>query len=82
MNNETIAASEQTSNPADGESVLNGGLEVKKTTHWCSFCGLGNMDSKVKYMVASEDANICDLCIEVCRDIIGEGRRIKDTSNA
>ena len=81
MTNKTIAAQEQDSKPADGESDLNAELEVKKTTHWCSFCGLGNMDAKVKYMVASEDANICDLCIEVCRDIIGEGRRIKDTSN-
>jgi hypothetical protein len=31
MNNETIAAPEQTSNPADGKSVLNDGLCVTAT---------------------------------------------------
>ena len=36
----------------------------KNHTHFCSFCGKGNLD--VEHMVAGDAAAICVGCIEIC----------------
>ena len=55
-------------------SELNGGLELKPT-HTCSFCGLKNNSNHVQHMIVTDNAVICDICVEVCRDILGKKRR-------
>ena len=49
---------------------------VEKKTIYCSFCGKSEHDALV--MVAGPDVFICDVCIEACRDIVGEHRIKKD----
>ncbi len=41
-----------------------------KTPH-CSFCGKAK--SEVKQLIAADDANICNECIELCTDLIADG---------
>jgi len=43
----------------------------KKLFH-CSFCGKPDRD--VEQMIAGPDVFICNVCVEICRDIIGESR--------
>lgn len=52
-------------------------------TYWCSFCGKSPLD--VEAIITAHSAldagiivNICDECIELCRDIIGAGRMKKN----
>jgi ATP-dependent Clp protease ATP-binding subunit ClpX len=36
----------------------------------CSFCGKG--EKEVRKLIAGPNVFICDECVEVCQDIIGE----------
>ena len=49
-----------------------------KTPH-CSFCGKSKED--VKQLIAAEDANICNECIELCTDLIADGDTDSDSSD-
>lgn len=44
---------------------------AKDKTPQCSFCGKSKDD--VEQLIAAEDANICNECIELCTDLIAEG---------
>ncbi|WP_230661720.1 ATP-dependent protease ATP-binding subunit ClpX [Psychrobacter sp. I-STPA10] len=44
---------------------------AKNKTPQCSFCGKSKDD--VDQLIAAEDANICNECIELCTDLIAEG---------
>ena len=44
---------------------------AKNKTPQCSFCGKSKDD--VSQLIAAEDANICNECIELCTDLIAEG---------
>jgi ClpX C4-type zinc finger len=46
-----------------------GGNDTKNTLY-CSFCG--KSQPEVRKLIAGPTAFICDECIELCRDIIGE----------
>jgi ATP-dependent Clp protease ATP-binding subunit ClpX len=41
-----------------------------KNTLYCSFCGKSQRE--VRKLIAGPTAFICDECIELCKDIIGE----------
>lgn len=51
---------------------------AKDTTPHCSFCGKSKED--VKQLIAAEDANICNECIELCTDLITDGDSAIDGS--
>jgi ribosome-binding protein aMBF1 (putative translation factor) len=55
-----------------GLSDSNAGLG-HKATHWCSFCGKSNTDSK-HIIVGESGSCICSDCVEFCRDIVGQYR--------
>lgn len=42
----------------------------------CSFCGKSK--DEVKQLIAAEDANICNECIELCTDLIENGDELDD----
>ena len=44
---------------------------AKNKTPQCSFCGKSKED--VDQLIAAEDANICNECIELCTDLIADG---------
>ncbi|MDO5768015.1 MAG: ATP-dependent protease ATP-binding subunit ClpX [Psychrobacter sp.] len=44
---------------------------AKDNTPKCSFCGKSKED--VKQLIAADDANICNECIELCTDLISDG---------
>ena len=46
------------------------GGSVSKNTLYCSFCG--KSQHEVRKLIAGPTVFICDECIELCRDIIGE----------
>ena len=46
-----------------------------KTPH-CSFCGKAK--SEVKQLIAADDANICNECIELCTDLIADSADSED----
>jgi ribosome-binding protein aMBF1 (putative translation factor) len=46
-----------------------------EATHWCSFCGKSNNESK-HIIVAESGVCICSDCVELCRDIIGQYRML------
>ena len=49
-------------------SKVNGG-ETKKPLH-CTFCG--KSQHEVRKLIAGQAVFICDECVELCMDIIGE----------
>jgi ATP-dependent Clp protease ATP-binding subunit ClpX len=49
-------------------SKVNGG-ETKKPLH-CTFCG--KSQHEVRKLIAGPTVFICDECVELCMDIIGE----------
>ncbi|WP_182407410.1 ATP-dependent protease ATP-binding subunit ClpX [Psychrobacter sp. GP33] len=49
-----------------------------KTPH-CSFCGKAK--SEVKQLIAADDANICNECIELCTDLIADSADSEDTDS-
>ena len=58
-------------------SVLEGGSEMSKTGGsdtknplYCSFCG--KSQHEVRKLIAGPTVFICDECVELCMDIIGE----------
>lgn len=44
---------------------------AKDKTPQCSFCGKAK--DEVKQLIAADDANICNECIELCTDLIADG---------
>lgn len=44
---------------------------AKDTTPQCSFCGKSKDD--VQQLIAADNANICNECIELCTDLIADG---------
>jgi ClpX C4-type zinc finger len=60
--------------------VLEGGSEMSKTGGsetknplYCSFCG--KSQHEVRKLIAGSTVFICDECVELCMDIIGEENR-------
>ena len=49
-----------------------------KTPH-CSFCGKAK--SEVKQLIAADDANICNECIELCTDLIADSADSEHTDS-
>ena len=49
-----------------------------KTPH-CSFCGKAK--SEVKQLIAADDANICNECIELCTDLIADSADSEHSDN-
>lgn len=47
-------------------------------TPQCSFCGKAKSD--VKQLIAADDANICNECIELCTDLIADSADSDDDS--
>ena len=45
---------------------------VSKETVRCSFCN--KIDDEVRKLIAGPEAFICDECVEVCVDIVNDGR--------
>ena len=45
-------------------------------TPHCSFCGKAK--NEVKQLIAADDANICNECIELCTDLIADSDRESD----
>ena len=43
---------------------------AEDNTPLCSFCG--KEKSEVKQLIAADDANICNECIELCTDLIAD----------
>ena len=52
---------------------------AKDTTPQCSFCGKSKDD--VQQLIAADDANICNECIELCTDLIADGSDAVDDSD-
>ena len=52
-------------------SKVNGG-ETKKTLH-CTFCG--KSQHEVRKIIAGPTVFICDECVELCMDIVGEEKK-------
>lgn len=52
---------------------------AKDSTPQCSFCGKSKED--VKQLIAADDANICNECIELCTDLIADGSEAADGSD-
>ena len=50
-----------------------------KTPH-CSFCGKAKKE--VKQLIAADDANICNECIELCTDLIADSATDNDDDNS
>ncbi|WP_227429153.1 ATP-dependent Clp protease ATP-binding subunit ClpX [Psychrobacter sp. I-STPA6b] len=50
---------------------------AKDNTPHCSFCGKSK--SEVSQLIASDNANICNECIELCTDLIADG--VVDTTD-
>ena len=50
-----------------------------KTPH-CSFCG--KEKSEVKQLIAADDANICNECIELCTDLIADTDNDNDDADS
>ena len=66
---------------AEGASS-NAGLEVAepKPTHYCTFCGKGNIEAQ--YMIAGDAGCICDECVDICSEVIKQERKKREeTSN-
>lgn len=49
---------------------------AKDTTPQCSFCGKSKDD--VQQLIAADNANICNECIELCTDLIADGNDTAD----
>ncbi|WP_131667997.1 ATP-dependent protease ATP-binding subunit ClpX [Psychrobacter pygoscelis] len=49
---------------------------AKDTTPQCSFCGKSKDD--VQQLIAADNANICNECIELCTDLIADGSDTAD----
>jgi ATP-dependent Clp protease ATP-binding subunit ClpX len=45
-------------------------LAISKNTLYCSFCG--KSQHEVRKLIAGPTAFICDECVDLCMDIIGE----------
>ncbi|MGP4849054.1 ClpX C4-type zinc finger protein, partial [Marinobacter sp. 1Y8] len=43
---------------------------AEDNTPQCSFCGKAKSD--VQQLIAADDANICNECIELCTDLIAD----------
>jgi len=71
MTNETISAQEQTSKPADGESVLNAGLERKHKIPEILFDGwkvFENLSEKARARTSSENvSDVLDAVVKIMR---------------
>ena len=52
---------------------------AKDKTPQCSFCGKAK--DEVKQLIAADDANICNECIELCTDLIADGDTDVDGSD-
>ena len=50
-------------------------LEAKRL-RYCSFCG-GSEEERDFLVAADGDVFICEMCVEICRDVIGHGREMK-----
>ena len=51
-----------------------------RPTVYCSFCG--NSQHEVGKMIAGPTVFICDLCVDLCVDIIKEERKMKKTKKS
>ena len=49
---------------------------AEDTTPHCSFCGKAKSD--VQQLIAADDANICNECIELCTDLIADSAEFTD----
>jgi len=52
---------------------------AEDNTPQCSFCGKAKSD--VQQLIASDDANICNECIELCTDLIADSAEQSDDSD-
>lgn len=52
---------------------------AEDNTPYCSFCG--KEKSEVKQLIAADDANICNECIELCTDLIADSAEDGDDSD-
>ena len=41
----------------------------------CSFCGLPNDDRNVEFIIAGPAVYICNLCIDLCQDVLADVRK-------
>jgi hypothetical protein len=67
--------------------VLEGGSEMSKiggsdskNSLYCSFCG--KSQHQVRKLIAGPTVFICDECVELCMDIIGEENKSSLTKSA
>ena len=58
-------------------------MSDKKTSDkllYCSFCG--KSQHEVKKLIAGQDANICNECIELCDDLLSDATSLDDGATA
>src|SRR5256885_16890196 len=56
--------------PGDGVGMTKSSGSDSKNTLYCSFCG--KSQHEVRKLIAGPTVLICDECVELCMDIIGE----------
>ena len=52
----------------------------KSSAYYCSFCG--NSQHEVEKLIAGPTVFICDLCVDLCVDILKEDKEMKKTKKS